>query len=256
MPTLDTPEVSIPEHLELAWAAWDRTILIRKASDGTTTILAGGVLEDNGVQLGNHLSHVIRSSESVHYLMLDADRAYPKIQVPTHELGQAFETDWVSTVKSKSFLLTKSLYEEWFRYLLGTENRENNAHVKAIRIARERGEAEPIFVDVMKDYRDAVKLVLPHLLFTGIESQKRQIEFDSTGTTLTFDQLSGGEREIAFLVGQIERFGLRKGLLLVDEPELHLNYDLLRAWISFVEGCSGPASCDAVIKTRRLLSET
>jgi predicted ATPase len=29
---------------------------------------------------------------------------------------------------------------------------------------------------------------------------------------------------------------LKKGLLLVDGPELHLNYDLLRKWIGFLKG--------------------
>jgi hypothetical protein len=46
--------------------------------------------------------------------------------------------------------------------------------------------------------------------------------------------LSGGEREIAFLIGQIERFKLRTGLLLLDEPELHLNPDLIRTWVAFL----------------------
>jgi hypothetical protein len=57
--------------------------------------------------------------------------------------------------------------------------------------------------------------------------------FDSSGVHLPFAELSDGEREIAFLVGQIERFKLRRGLLLIDEPELHLNPDLLRTWLQF-----------------------
>jgi predicted ATPase len=57
--------------------------------------------------------------------------------------------------------------------------------------------------------------------------------FDSSGVHLPFAELSDGEREIAFLVGQIERFKLRRGLLPIDEPELHLNPDLLRTWLQF-----------------------
>ncbi|HVR92127.1 MAG TPA: AAA family ATPase [Novosphingobium sp.] len=235
VPTIDDPDLDIPEQFRDLWAAWDRTLLVRRSATGANSVIAGGATDVRAEQFGQHLTSIIRASDAVHYLMLDADRAYPRIDVPVHELGQAFETDWVTTVKSKSFMLTKNLYEEWFRYLLGTENKENNAHVKAIRLSRVQGKSEPVFVDKMQQYRDHVRSVLPHLLFTGIESQKRQIEFDSTGVSLTFDQLSGGEREIAFLVGQIDRFGLRKGLLLVDEPELHLNYDLLRAWIQFLK---------------------
>jgi hypothetical protein len=72
------------------------------------------------------------------------------------------------------------------------------------------------------------------LLFVCIDQQKREVLFDATGMPLSFHQLSGGEREIAFLIGQIDRFSLKRGLLLVDEPELHLNYDLLRSWIGFL----------------------
>lgn len=36
------------------------------------------------------------------------------------------------------------------------------------------------------------------------------------------------------MVGQIDRFGLTSGLLLVDEPELHLNAELLRSWVGFL----------------------
>ena len=75
---------------------------------------------------------------------------------------------------------------------------------------------------------------MPHVRFTGVNSKSRTLLFDTTGLGLTFDQLSGGEREIAFLVGQIDRFGLRNGLFLLDEPELHLNADLIRVWITYL----------------------
>ena len=74
------------------------------------------------------------------------------------------------------------------------------------------------------------------MVFTGVDSKKRTLLFDTTGLELTFDQLSGGEREIAFLIGQIDRFGLRQGLFLLDEPELHLNADLIRMWVAYLTG--------------------
>jgi predicted ATPase len=63
--------------------------------------------------------------------------------------------------------------------------------------------------------------------------------FDCVGDQLKFEDLSDGEREIAFLVGQIDEFRLTRGLRPLDEPELHLNPDLFRAWLEFiVEGVS------------------
>ena len=78
--------------------------------------------------------------------------------------------------------------------------------------------------------------MLPHVVFTGVDSRKRTLLFDRTGLELSFHQLSGGEREIAFLIGQIDRFGLRQGLFLLDEPELHLNADLIRSWVAYLTG--------------------
>ena len=59
---------------------------------------------------------------------------------------------------------------------------------------------------------------------------------DTTGLELTFNKLSGGEREIAFLIGQIDRFQLKQGFFLLDEPELHLNADLIRVWVGYLTG--------------------
>ena len=229
-------EGTYPAHLETLRGAWDRTLTIGSSPTQGHRLIAGGVPENQATDFANATIALIQQSASVHYLSLDADRAYPKVQIAGHQLGEVFDRDWVSTNKQSSFRVTRNLYEEWFRFLIGRENQANNRHVQEIRVARDAGRAEPIYVDQFEIYKDAVRKVLPHLLFVGIDPQTRQIRFDSTGIPLSFDQLSGGEREIAFLVGQIERFSLKKGLLLVDEPELHLNYDLLRAWIGFLKG--------------------
>jgi len=234
VPLLDQAD-SFPEDVREQWARWDRTLTLRKTAHGTEAPRAGGVEEGFANSFAQVAIELIKRSTQVHYLSLDADRAYPRIQVGTNEIGQAFEREWDTSSKQSSFRTTKNLYEEWFRYLLGKENQENNLHIRNIRLSRAAGQAEPTFVDQFEGYKKSLRTVLPHLLFLGVNPQKREIHFDSTGVALTFDQLSGGEREIAFLVGQIERFSLRKGLLLVDEPELHLNYDLLRAWIGYLK---------------------
>ena len=74
---------------------------------------------------------------------------------------------------------------------------------------------EPKFEDHFEKYKNSLQIILKHLVFTGVDSKKRTLLFDTTGLELSFDQLSGGEREIAFLVGQIDRFGLRRGLFLL-----------------------------------------
>ncbi|WP_105428643.1 ATP-binding protein [Neorhizobium sp. T6_25] len=236
IPNVDDDVQAYPEPLQHDYTAWDRTLVVRSRTDQGSDIVAGGVPSGRSSEFAHHIIQIIQQSASVHYLSLDADRAYPKVQIAAHQLTEVYDRDWGdATNKQSSFRITRNLYDEWFRFLIGRENQENNKHVQAIRIARNSGAPEPVFADQFETYKNAVRKVLPHLLFVGIDPQTRQIRFDSTGIPLTFDQLSGGEREIAFLVGQIQRFGLKRGLLLVDEPELHLNYDLLRAWIGFLK---------------------
>ena len=105
-----------------------------------------------------------------------------------------------------------------------------------MRRAKKIGAKPPEFYDHFQDYAASLQKVLPHVVFAGVDSKKRTLLFDTTGLELSFDQLSGGEREIAFLVGQIDRFGLRQGLFLLDEPELHLNADLIRTWVAYLTG--------------------
>ena len=126
----------------------------------------------------------------------------------------------------RSFKTTTTLYDEWLKYFLVQENQSGTRLIKDIRKARQSGEAEPVFNDHSAGYKELLHKVLPHC-FTGVEFEKRTLLFDTTCLELSFDQLSGGEREIAFLIGQIDRFGLRHGLFLLDEPELHLNADLI-----------------------------
>lgn len=182
----------------------------------------------------NTLIQIIRHSKGTHYLMLDADRSYPKLPVNLQELGNAFGTDWVASRKQKSHTRTKSMYEEWFKYLAGVEGQNISEFARKTRLAREAGEGDPVFVDVFDGYRRSVKEVLPHLTFTGVDTSKKEITFQANGVPLDFCQLSGGEKEIAFLIGQFQRFGLETGILLLDEPELHLNSDLMRTWVRYL----------------------
>lgn len=234
MPTLGGA-VDFGEHLRPVFDVWDRTLTVSRSPHHGIKISAGGVPEDQNADFAHRAVDLIGRSRQIHYLSLDADRSYPKMDVPSHQLGEAFERDWETTKKQSSTRPTRSLYEEWFRYLLGKANQERDSFIQSITLAREEGRPDPVFVDQQEGYRKAVRKVLPHLLFIGINSQAKEVRFDSTGMPLNFNQLSGGEREIAFLIGQIERFSLKKGLLLVDEPELHLNNDLLRSWIGYLK---------------------
>lgn len=227
---------------EGTYAEWDRTLTITSVRDGNvhhTEIRAGGVTDPAAqINFANTVIDLLRASQDVHFLSLDADRAYPDRALNSNQMAEAYETNWegVDYTRGRSYRTTTTLYDEWKKYFLGTENQSATQHAKGIRRARNAGAPEPRFEDNFEPYKQALQKVLPHIIFTGTDPKKRTLVFDTTGRELVFNQLSGGEREIAFLIGQIDRFGLRDGLFLLDEPELHLNSDLIRSWVSYLTG--------------------
>ncbi|MYF47958.1 MAG: AAA family ATPase, partial [Candidatus Dadabacteria bacterium] len=222
---------------------WDRTLVIKSSREesGRTSISieAGGITDPNArITFAQAVINQLMKSKDVHFLSLDANRAYPKKIIHSNELAQAYEIDWagIEYTKGRSFRTTTTLYDEWIKFFLASENQAGTDLVRETRKARMVGKQDPSFEDHFKPYKEALQTVLPHVVFTGVNSRKKMLLFDTTGLELSFDQLSGGEREIAFLIGQMDRFGLRQGLFLLDEPELHLNADLVRSWVGYLMG--------------------
>ncbi|WP_428589645.1 AAA family ATPase [Pseudodesulfovibrio sp.] len=227
--TIDSP-IGEPN----TFAAWDRTLRI----DGTTKAVTAGGVEDpqQSVILAQGIINRLRTSQDVYHLTLDADRAFPKKKLQTHEMAQAFETKWNDTnwIKARAYQTTRTLYDEWIKFCLAKENAAANLFYQEARRATESNSSLPVFKDAFHSYRTSLRKVMPHLLFAGANQEKKALLFDTCGLELLFDQLSGGEREIAFLIGQIDRFNLKNGIFLLDEPELHLNPDLVRTWVTYL----------------------
>lgn len=218
---------------------WDRTLTIQDRNlpgNSLNRIDAGGVADNKSTQFANRIIDQLRQTKEVHFLSLDADRAYPKKNINVNEIAQAYEIDWegIEYTRGRSFKTTTTLYDEWLKYFLAQENQSGTRLIQDMRRAKKCGAKPPEFEDHFEEYASSLQKVLPHVLFTGVDSKKRTLLFDTTGLELSFNQLSGGEREIAFLVGQMDRFGLRQGLFLLDEPELHLNADLIRVWVAYL----------------------
>lgn len=227
---------------ETGFSEWDRTLTLESCNfpgRECERTEAGGISDaTQRTKFASLVIEQLRKSKSVHFLSLDADRAYPKKNINVNEIAQAYEIDWegIEYTRGRSFKTTAMLYDEWMKYFLAQENQAGTRLIKDIRRARQSSQAEPTFSDHFVGYKEALQQVLPHVVFAGVDSKNRRLLFDTTGLELSFDQLSGGEREIAFLIGQIDRFGLRQGLFLIDEPELHLNADLIRMWVGYLTG--------------------
>jgi energy-coupling factor transporter ATP-binding protein EcfA2 len=222
---------------------WDGSLLFisdPRADGGGMSVRAGGTgFEDEGRLLGDQIVAWLRQFSEIRHVYLDADRAYPPRPVQPQEVAQAVQEleggnpqESLARRAQLAFQSSRNLYDRWARDLIASEQREAMRLVQSERTAQLNGQPRPPFQDQFASYRESVQRVLPHLRFEGVV--ENNLAFNSSGDTLQFGDLSGGEREIAFLVGQIDQFKLTRGLLLLDEPELHLNPDLLRAWLEFI----------------------
>lgn len=233
---------------EEAWEAhfgslgveWDGTLVLDsrvKDSDRVEVISAGGISDPPVAQgFASHVVNHLRARQEIQHLHLDADRSYPPFHLQPHEFAAALASDWESAESKKQWAYrpSRTLYEEWNKFFLAHESQVATDFVGRIRQAREANGPAPEFEDPFVSFKDSVRKVLPHLVFVRADTKQRSLIFDTADLELPFFKLSGGEREIAFLIGQVERFQLRQGLLLIDEPELHLNPDLLRTWLAFL----------------------
>ena len=232
---------ALRNEIQAAGGSWTGELRLtsrRDPSGWQRSVTAEGIPPSHDQQVGDRVVRLLRQRKETQHLYLDSDRSYPPVQIQPHLYGEIWAQDWKSPefTRNWAYRPTRTLYEEWMKYFIGVEERSATEHITEIRRARDEGSAEPVFVDPFDSYRDALRKVLPHLHFVGVEStgQRRMPFFDSADLELSFFQLSGGEREVAFLIGQVDRFKLQRGLLLIDEPELHLNPDLLRNWLAFL----------------------
>lgn len=216
------------------------TLHSRNSSAGSQTQITAGGSVQNSTHAANIVIAALRQKHEVLYLAIDADRSYPQVGLNTQSIANEFinqgtkRETLVQNLKSRAYQRSSTIYSDWEQSVLLRRYREAKKHYEESIGAARAGDPLPSLIDPDEHYRAQLQRVLPHLHFVGSSLESNSVEFDSSDVPLRFAQLSGGEREIAFIIGQIERFGLRNGLLLIDEPELHLNPDLVRQWVSFL----------------------
>jgi predicted ATPase len=236
VPTGDLPATQ--QRLDDFGLTWDGRLRLVSSAGGQKITAEGVADEGQSADIANTTVSELRSRNETQHLFLDADRAYPPTQFQPQQLIDIWNQDYRAPGFNRqwSYRPSRTLYEEWIKYLVGIEERTGAQLIADTRSARAAGAPDPVFVDPFEEYRALLQQTLPHLMFVGVETSgvQRTVKFNSAGLDLDFARLSGGEREIAFLTGQVDRFRLQRGLLLVDEPELHLNPDLLRAWLAFL----------------------
>jgi energy-coupling factor transporter ATP-binding protein EcfA2 len=201
------------------------------------TVLAGGMASENeAFNAGQALVSRAQSRDEVLHLYIDSERVFPAIALQDADVVAAARQDTGAPqwIRQQAAIATSNLYLEWMRAMIGDQQRRQGEYYELARRAKEAREPIPEPEDPLDGYRASLTDVLPHLAFNRLDQSERRLIFDTAGEELPYEDLSGGEKELAFLVGQVERFGVTRGLFLLDEPELHLNAELLRRWIDYL----------------------
>lgn len=83
---------------EVGFGAWDRTLTIQSRKlpgNEITSIEADGIVDAaQRTEFARRVIERMQRSEEVHFLSLDADRAYPKKNYDIRQVAEAYEIDW------------------------------------------------------------------------------------------------------------------------------------------------------------------
>lgn len=180
----------------------------------------------------------LSTAHMLRHLHLDANRVFEQEEDNWAYIIEQGLGKWTPEIQRMfSYRETKDLFRQWQSWLHQTEVAAGMDLVKTIR----RGGADHALNTLSPDdlphaqYAQSLHRALPHLQFLGADPQEKSIKFASHGQEVEFFDLSAGEREIAYILGQIDRFNLVNGILLIDEPELHLHPRLVTGWVQFLE---------------------
>lgn len=76
---------------------------------------------------------------------------------------------------------------------------------------------------------------------------------DDAGKMHEFDDLSSGDKSLIFLITAMYGFDLQNGLIVIDEPELHLHPQLQKKLLSLIEEAGSDLQMQCIIATQSSL---
>ncbi len=124
---------------------WDRTLKLTSTKDLRNPTLGGIREEATSRQMAHTVVDTLKRSNEVHFVSLDANRAYPQKTLQDHEMGQLHQTKWSSPehLKGRSYMPTTTLYDEWTKYMIAQESAAALRDYQDGRSANERGVPRP-----------------------------------------------------------------------------------------------------------------
>lgn len=212
---------------------WDGTLTVESSQSGAQLLAGGTFSEAEAKQYASRITSWLGTRLTPSYYWIDADRTYPPGQVGDSLTNALSAATNIKELRAIAAQRSSSKYQNWLHYLLGTYA---SAALSTFDEALSTNSGMVVAKNPLEEYARSVESVLRHLKFKRVDLITRSLIFNNGIADLRFDQLSGGEKEIAFLIGQFDRYRMKSGITLIDEPELHLNPELVRRWISYLKG--------------------
>ena len=219
IPELIRYEQQVKERTQLMQAEV-RSELAREEIQGEVTIHRNGTLS---IRPNRALTYIFSTFEPDHLGVIDfhaADRSYTYEQVSNVNIGFSQKDDqW----KNSAMYNLAQKYSN-VKSALATESIRNMIAERAG--ARQGAEAE-----LTSTLRSIFSELIPGKRFDGpVPTPTGELEFPvfTAGTSHDLNDLSSGEKEIVFGYLRTRARAARNSVIIVDEPELHLNPAMIR----------------------------
>lgn len=219
IPELVRYERQVKEHTQ-SMQAEIRSELAREEMQGEVTIHRNGTLS---IRPNRALTYIFSTFEPDHLGVIDfhaADRSYTYEQVGNVNIGFSQKDDqW----KNSAMYNLAQKYSN-VKSALATESIRNMIAERAG--ARQGAEAE-----LTSTLRSIFSELIPGKRFDGPRpTPTGELEFPvfTAGTSHDLNDLSSGEKEIVFGYLRTRARAARNSVIIVDEPELHLNPAMIR----------------------------
>lgn len=173
----------------------------------------------------------IQKTENIRVSMIDANRAFSRA-ASLGEINRARAEDFRNVAEnwSQNWATADSdnVFVHWFTLLYSMEQRELN-RANAERMEGGDGRIH----DPFKQLNKAIASVVGEIKIKG-SGTNGELQFGGDNHSVIFQQLSGGEREVIYLLTLAELHSIKNGILIIDEPELHLHPLLLRRMLAVI----------------------
>lgn len=218
---------------------WDGTIqLVRSPKIKQRMFRAGGIADDQtATTLADVVSRFIRrnghppmpeSPDPLSFVHLGPDRWIPR-------LGREDARQTYSTLPDELPSNLRDFIYQWVGSHLDRANRELRQWPLDLMTARRQGKMGPPEPIPPVPNVPLLDELLPYLVPIRTDLEQGEVIFKSRGQEVTFSSLSSGEKDLVARSPLVDAASGDRSIILFDEPELHINPDLVRTRLAVLK---------------------